>query len=126
MPKQNFGFSGPILDWFNSYVSNRSHSVKVGDKISDPKPLNCGVPQGSVLGPLLFIMYTAPLSGLISGFHNVRHHLYADDTQVYIAITPENASKAVPELQSCLCVIQDWMSANELKLNPDKTEFIAL
>ncbi len=72
-------------------------------------------------------MYTAPLSALISGFRNViSHRLYADDTQVYIAITPDNAPTSVPELQKCLCAIQDWMSTNELKLNPDKTEFIVV
>ncbi len=72
---KSFGFSGHVLDWFKAHVSDRSQSVKVGDEISDPKLLNCGVPQGSVLGPLLFIMYNAPLSGLISGFQNVRHNL---------------------------------------------------
>ena len=82
------------------------------------------MPQGSVLGPLLFIMYTSPLSKLISSYPNIRHHLYADDTQVYIKLTPVNASTVIPELQSCLTAIQKWMAGYKLKLNPDKTEFI--
>ena len=77
-----------------------------------------------VLGPLVFIMYTRPLSALISGYANLKHHLYADDTQIYVEITPENSGTAIPELQSRLKEIQKWMDENKLKLNPDKTEFI--
>ncbi len=119
-----FGFSNIVSKWFRSYMSGRSQSVKVNDSISTPKPLWFGVPQGSVLGPLIFIMYTFPLSVIISGFDNINHHLYADDTQIYIAITPDNASTAIPELQSCLKSVHKWMVSNKLKLNPDKTEFI--
>lgn len=119
-----FGFTGVVSKWFDSYMSCRSQSVKVNDTISPPLPLQFGVPQGSVLGPLVFILYTYPLSIIISGFKNIQHHLYADDTQIYIAITPENATSAIPELQSCLKSVQTWMDYNKLKLNPDKTEFI--
>ena len=119
-----FGFCGLALEWFHSYISDRTQSVKIGTSISHPKSLSCGVPQGSVLGPLLFIMYTSPLSKLISSYPNIRHHLYADDTQVYIKLSPVNASTVIPELQSCLSEIQKWMANCKLKLNPDKTEFI--
>ena len=119
-----FGFSELALKWFHSYISNRTQSVKINTSISQPKSLTCGVPQGSVLGPLLFIMYTSPLSKLISSYPNIHHHLYADDTQVYIKLTPVNASTVIPELQSCLTAIQKWMAGYKLKLNPDKTEFI--
>ena len=119
-----FGFSGCVSKWFLSYTTNRKQSVKVLDSVSSSKELNCGVPQGSVLGPLLFTMYTAPLSVIISGFNGIKHHLYADDTQIYVSITTENASTSIPQLQNCLKSVQDWMAASKLKLNPSKTEFI--
>ena len=105
-------------------MTGRNQSVKINGSLSSPLPLSFGVPQGSVLGPLVFILYTHPLSKLISTFKNISHHLYADDTQIYITITPQNASTAIPELQSCLESVQLWMDSSKLKLNPDKTEFI--
>jgi len=122
--KSWFGLSSTAFNWFSSYLSNRFQSVKINKSTSDPKPLVYGVPQGSVLGPLIFILFTYPLSVLISGFCNISHQLYADDTQIYIALTPDNAPTAIPELQSCLTAVQKWMFVNKLKLNPDKTEFI--
>src|SRR6218665_3208579 len=75
-----FGISGTALLWLKSYLSSRSFSVKASNHTSQPLPLSCGVPQGSVLGSLLFILYTTPLSHLIES-SSVDHHLYADDTQ---------------------------------------------
>ena len=120
----DFGLNGTVLAWFKSYLAERSQSVKVGDVLSDPVSLEFGVPQGSVLGPVLFTLYTTPLSQIINKYDNISHHLYADDTQIYIKITPDNATTAIPTLQSCLTDIQSWMAENKLKLNPDKTEFI--
>ena len=73
---------------------------------------------------LVFILYTHPLSKFISSFRNINHHLHADYTQIYITITPENATTAIPELQSCLVSVQSWMDSSKVKLNPDTTEFI--
>src|SRR6218665_3754985 len=73
-----FGISETALLWLKSYLSSRSFSVKASNHTSQPLPLSCGVPQGSVLGPLLFILYTTPLSHLIES-SSVDHHLYADD-----------------------------------------------
>ena len=81
-----FGFSELALKWFHSYISNQTQSVKINTSISHPKSFTYGVPQGSVLGPLLFIMYTSPLSKRISSYPNIHHHLYADDTWVYIKL----------------------------------------
>ena len=122
----HFGFAGSALKWFRSYLADRVQSVKIGDILSNPVSLDFGVPQGSVLGPVLFTLYTTPLSGIITKYVDICHHLYADDTQVYIAITPKNATTAIPKLQSCLKDIQLWMAENKLKLNPDKTEFIII
>lgn len=121
-----FGLGSTALNWFRSYLSERTQKVKVGNHFSNPSKLPFGVPQGSVLGPLLFIMYTTPISKIITDYSNIHHHLYADDTQVYISVNQENVSSALDQLKDCLWKINNWMSVNKLKLNPDKTEFLLL
>ena len=78
-----------------------------------------------MLGPLLFSMFTSPLSSLIGNFP-VSHKLYADDTQIYFSFSSSSFDKGLKGLQQCLDAVQGWMSANKLKLNPDKTEFLLL
>ena len=84
-----FGVSGKALDWFKSYLTGRSQRIKLGKCLSSRSDLSFGVPQGSVLGPLLFTVYTTPLSSLISG-RAIPHHLYADDSQLYISFSSGN------------------------------------
>ena len=98
--------------------------VKIGRTQSDSAGLNYGVPQGSVLGPILFSLYTTQLNKLISAYNSVKFHFYADDTQLYIQLSPDSTAAAFSQLQNCLRDIQSWMGSNKLKLNPDKTEFI--
>ena len=98
----------------------------MGDANSSTVPLSCGVPQGSILGPKLFTLYTTPL-GKICNKHAVTYHLYADDQQLYLAFKPSNAGakeQCIEQLQGCIGDILKWMSTNMLKLNNDKTEFI--
>ena len=119
-----FGFSDIVLEWFSSYLSDRLHSVKVGRTLSGQSRLLHGVPQGSVLGPMLFSLYTTPLAKIISSHESIRYHFYADDTQLYVQITPENFTTSFSILQNCFSDVQKWMASSRLKLNPDKTEFI--
>ena len=90
--------------------------------------MTCGVPQGSVLGPILFTLYTVPL-GRICSKHHISYHLYADDTQLYLTFKPNrNGSKeaCIHGLENCINEIRKWMCMNLLKLNDGKTEFIIL
>ena len=105
-------------------MSGLGRSVEVGGSLSSPMLLSIGVPQGSVLGPLVFILYTHPPSKLISSFESVNHHLYSDDAQICITIAPESAATAIPELQPCLESVQSWMDSGELELGPDGAGFV--
>ena len=92
---------------------------------SPSSPIICGVPQGSVIGPVFSIYYTTPLSSLISASYMV-HILHADDTQLFISFVPKNFSSAINNLQSTITLISAWMSSNYLTLNPSKTEFLLI
>jgi len=83
--RYSFGISGPALNWIASYVVGRTQSVRVGQEQSPTADCEYGVPQGSVLGPLLFTLYTSPVGGVISSF-GIAHTQYADDTQLYVAL----------------------------------------
>ena len=119
-----FGVGGVVLDWFKSYLSDHSQCVKIGSILSDAKKFLFGVPQGSVLGPILFSLYTTPLSKVIQNHLSIDFHLYTDDTQLYVHLTHRYVVHAFDKLKSCLDDVKKWLSANELKLKPDKTEFI--
>ena len=123
--KDWFGVDGTVLGWIKAYLSNHRQKVKIGNSFSDAFSLPYGVPQGSVLGPLLFTLYATPLSNIISSF-NVTHHLYAQDTQVYLALDHRNFDSSFAELTECLTCVEKWMDGVKLKLNPEKTEFIII
>ena len=89
-----FGVGGSTLKWFSSYLTERFQSVKIGSTLSHYQKLLFGVPQGSVLGPLLFSLYTSPLSTLIGKHKGVNFHFYADNSQLYVHLSHMNASAA--------------------------------
>ena len=107
------GVKGTPLQWFSSYLSGRTQSVTIDHVLSLVAVLLLfGVPQGSVLGPLLYLIYTLPLGAIIRNYGFLLH-IFADDTKIY---------QSTIKLEHCLKDIQKWMTANFLKLNSDKTE----
>ena len=97
-----YGISELALGWFKSYLSGRSNSVKVGSILSHPAALHYGVPQGSVLGPILFSLYTNPIYSIIHSHSSINYHFYADDTPLHITLSPENFSHSIQKLKNCL------------------------
>ena len=120
-----FGLNGTVLSWLQSYLSSRNFVVDIKPFQSAPLPLQQGVPQGSVLGPLLFILYTTPLSLLISD-SSVKHHLFADDTQLFISFTAHDFSQNIVHLRTTIDTVSSRMSANLLSLDQSKTEFLLI
>jgi len=94
-----------------------------GDVLSFVVHVACSVPQGSVLGPLFFIMYMADLADRAVK-HGVSLHAYADDTQLYLHFRRDEMALPADQLERCVLDIGHWMSANRLKLNADKTELL--
>ena len=113
------GITDLALLWFKSYLSDQTQCVNISADHSSPQQLECGIPQGSVLGPVLFSIYTLPLGDIIRS-HDAGFHFYADDTQLYLACDCPNSRKAqceiVTRLEACITDIQRWMPLNGLKL----------
>uniref|UniRef100_A0A3B1IDG0 Reverse transcriptase domain-containing protein n=1 Tax=Astyanax mexicanus TaxID=7994 RepID=A0A3B1IDG0_ASTMX len=119
---ESIGITNTALSWFKSYLSDRFHYITINQHKSHTTPVLHGVPQGSVLGPILFILYMLPLGHIIRR-HGLKFHCYADDIQLYI--TTKTISPAIlSTLTCCLMDIKDWMNHNFLKLNSNKTEII--
>jgi hypothetical protein len=116
------------LEWLISYLAGRSQKVSINGECSTAVPLDLGVPQGSVLGPILFLAYGLPVGDTISA-HELPYHLYADDSQLYASFKkPDQASACatIDMVGRCVLDLCIWMAENMLKLNDDKTEVIVI
>ena len=121
---RRLGIQGTVLKWLKSYLCSRTQCVTILDAMSVLAELLFGVPQGSVLGPLLFVMYVLPLSDMIRR-QGISLHSYADDTQLYVEFDLKDLNSmmtAVETLEACVEDVRTWMLRNRLKMNDSKTE----
>ena len=115
----SYGIRGTPYDWFVSYLSNRSQSVSIGNTTSSSAVISCGVPQGSVLGPLLFLLYINDFS---NGSNLFDFHLFADDSNLFFAESSLESLETKVNLE--LKRIHNWLCCNKLSFNIDKTNFV--
>ena len=120
---RELGVDRTVLAWFTSYLVGRSNPVKIRQTTSSRQTLMYGVPQGSVLAPILFNIYISPIADIFRR-HQIRYHIYADDTQLYAECQPSNHTDAIRQLRDCVDELKRWLDHNHLLLNESKTEAI--
>ena len=116
-----FGIVGIVLEWFRTYLKNRKFRVCFNDTLSDECLMKTGFPQGSILDPILFLIYTVELHYVLESL-GVFYHCYEVDTQIYF--TFEDLTEAENKLGVIFNKVDQWMRSRRLKLSPHKTEFI--
>ena len=121
--EKTFGIGGSALKWIASFLSGRTQQVCYNGRMSRIGNLLFGVPQGSVLGSLFYILYTAELLDVVAelGF---TAHSYADDTQIYIGTPAADVANTVQRFTHCVDRVNTWMARNRLKLNADKSQVV--
>ena len=118
-------WSSTLRPWPPDPKVKAARAAKINMIVPQSLSLTFGVSQGSVLGPLLFTLYTTPLSSMISG-HTISHHHYGDGSQLHVSFASGDSAVILNGFQSCLPSVQPWMSTNRLKLNPSKTAFLLI
>jgi len=105
-----------VQQWFPSYLWNRLHHVRVRSSSLSPGSMVCGVPQGSVLGAIRFLLYCGDLQLIIKS-HWLCSHLYADDWQIYGSYRPSEYPELQSRISTCIDHVAEWMRSNRLELN---------
>ena len=121
---QYIGLSSTALEWFISYLDSRSYSIRIESHLTKPRLISNGVPQGSVLAPILFNIYLSPLLDMFDKYPDINFHVYADDIQIYCNLP--DPSLNISTLNKCLEEIRHWLAANSLALNSEKTTAILI
>jgi len=121
--QHRFSVDGDAMTWFRSYLADRTRTFIAGEDRHGPLPVNCSVPQGSVLGPIKFIAYTEEVTELIAK-HGVDYHMWADGIQFHTAVSADEIHVGRQRLTSCISDLQDWCASRRLQLNAAKTELI--
>ncbi len=116
---RSIGLKESAVTWFRSYLTNRMQSVKYNGEVSDPLPITCGVPQGSILGPLLFIIY---VNDMPDAFVGPKLNLYADDTAISVRSSDPQQLQLLLQVQ--INTAADWLQRNRLSLNVSKTKIM--
>ena len=119
------GLGGHALNFFRSHPADRTQCVSVEGVLNEMNRLIYGVPQGSVLRPIEFCIYTLPLLAILNHY-NIDFHIYADDTQIYSSFNAESLDEVLESLDNCISDIRSWMITNKLKFNDSKTEFLLI
>ena len=115
-----YGITGNALAWIKAYLHGRGAVVNISGVRSDRISFDCDVPQGSVLGPILFTMYVQPVTDIILQ-NNLMGHCYADDTLIYFNFrSQDELYTSIDNLMTCIHEIRNWMTENCLKLNEGK------
>ena len=121
--KSHFGIDGTPLAWIRSYLDGRSFQVQIGSALSQPIDVPYAVPQGSLLGPVLFICYIATLNNIIQGT-SASMLGYTDGQAVYKSFLPIDESSALKGLTEVIMRIRNWMKHLFIKMNDSKTEIV--
>ena len=121
---KDYSITGTVLQWIDSYLQDRKQRVIINGTSSAPSSLSCRVPQCSVVGPLLFLLYIGTLARIITSHQGVNYAMYADDTQIYLTMTPRGKIDAVNSLKNSLEDIKVWPTNNRLRINDRKSELI--
>ena len=119
----NIGMAPCALEWFSSYLMDRSQRVRLGESLSQRLPLSHGVPQGSILGPLMFTVYVNDLPSIVA---NCKPECYVDDSKLYVSFLVNDLDSAIDQINKDLDQLCCWCCGNSLLINPEKTKVLVL
>ena len=123
--KERYGINGIAYRWLSSYFTGRQQCIVINGVRSQQRTVPYGVPQGSVIGPMGFSLYSSPIEDIIEA-HDLDSMIYADDSQVYFTFRPHESNSSVDRIERCISDIKSWMITNKLMLNDSKTEVLHL